>query len=291
MRSLVKIAVAGALLASCGSAFADVAAPSGGNGELVLFVRDLANESRVYARGLGITVDNLLTASQITGDLTKPSNLSPNFADTDTLNFSLASSIGADANLTTFLQGRTNFVWTVMAGDTVGGANLEGGRRYVTTSQVDFTTTASQIANSDLTGSYSQIDGMFTALNGTLDNPAGSSTHADATSASGWQDGWWGESATSSVSATNWFGVAGPNNNNALGGAAHLYLLTGSGAPGAAAFARVYKGLDLTLSNDGTLSSASVGGPQVPLPAAVWLLGSALAGFAGISRRRKLEAV
>ena len=91
MRSLVKIAVAGALLASGATAYADVATPTTGNGELVLFVRDMSNESRVYARGLGITLDQLLTQGQITGDPTKPNSADPpnNFADTDTLTYSL----------------------------------------------------------------------------------------------------------------------------------------------------------------------------------------------------------
>ncbi len=105
MRSLVKIAVAGALLASGATAYADVATPSTGNGELVLFVRDGSNESRVYARGLGITLDQLLTAGQITGDPTKPDPAN-NLADTDTLTFSLPSAIGPDANLSSFLEHR-----------------------------------------------------------------------------------------------------------------------------------------------------------------------------------------
>jgi hypothetical protein len=291
MRSLVKLAVAGALLASTSAAFADATAPGTGNGELVLFVRDLANESRVYARGLGITMDDLLTQAAITGDPTKPANNTPGFADTDTLTYTLPSSITADANLSTFLAGRTNFVWSIIGGDTTGGANAEGARRYVTTSQVDFGTQQSTITNADIVagGSYDNLNGMWVALNGTLDNTAGASTHADAANPSGWQDGWWGEAGTSYTAATNWFGVAGPNNNNALGSAAHLYVVAGSGG-GGSMYARIYKGIDITLSSTGTLSSASVTPPQVPLPAAVWLLGSALVGFAGISRRRKAEA-
>jgi hypothetical protein len=137
MRSLVKIAVAGALLASGATAYADVAQPDSGNGELVLFVRDGSNESRVYARGLGITMDQLLTQAQITGDPTKPNpqDASNNFADTDTLTFSLGSAIGPDANLTQFLSSGSNFQWTIMGGDNQGGQTGEGNRRYVTTTQ------------------------------------------------------------------------------------------------------------------------------------------------------------
>ena len=282
MRSLVKIAVAGALLASGTAAYADVATPSSGNGELVLFVRDLSNESRVYARGLGITLDQLLTASQITGDPTKPNNSDPpnNFADTDTLTFSLASPIGPDANLTSFLGGTTNYSWTIMAGDNQGGAGTEGNRRYVTTTQTDFTTQASTLTNNTIgQGSYNNLETMLSQLNGTLGGAVGS---MDSTTS----DGLWGQAGSSYTGATNWFG-GGPVNDNTLGSSSHFYLLASSGG-GTATLARVYKGLDFTLSTNGTLSSAAgPGGPQVPLPAAVWLFGSALVGLSGIARRRR----
>jgi hypothetical protein len=283
MRSLVKIAVAGALLASGATAYADVATPDTGNGELVLFVRDMSNESRVYARGLGITMDQLLTQAQITGDPTKPNSADPNnnFADTDTLTYSLPAAIGPDANLTAFLGGSTNFVWTIMAGDNVGGQTGEGNRRYVTTTQFDFTTTPSTLTNGQIgQGAYNGLNGMFAQLNGTLAGGVGS---GDSTTS----DGLWGQSTAAYTGATNWFS-AGPVNDNALGSSAHFYLITTAQGGNQANLARVYKGVDFTLSNTGVLSSASAEVPQVPVPAAVWLLGSALVGLTGI-RRRKLE--
>jgi hypothetical protein len=278
MRSLVKIAVAGAMLASGTAAYADVALPSTGNGELVLFVRDLSNEARVYARGLGVTMDQLLTAGQITGDPTKPPNNDPalNFADTDTLTYTLPAPIGPDANLSSFLSAPGNYVWTIMGGDNQGNQGTEGMRRYATTAQVDFETTASGITNGVIgQGSYGNLDGMLGALNGVL---AGANSTA--------VDGQWGQAGTSYTAAQNWFG-GGPFNENALDTAANFYVLATSGG-GALQMARVYKGIDLELSSNGTLSSlAGPGGPEVPLPAAVWLLGSAMVGFAGISRRNR----
>lgn len=277
MRSLVKIAVAGALLASGATAYADVALPSTGNGELVLFVRDTSNETRVYARGLGITMNQLLTSAQIVADPTKPDPNTNNIADTDTLTYSLPSAIGPDANLTAFLAGGSNFVWTIMGGDNQDPAGTEGNRRYVTTTQFDFTTSPSTLTNTQVgNGAYNGLNGMLAQLNGTL---AGANSTA--------VDGLWGQSNQSYTAATNWFG-AGPVNDNAVGSSAHFYLIT-TGTGGTNGLARVYKGVDFTLGLDGTLSSASVGGPQVPVPAAVWLLGSALVGLAGV-RRRKVES-
>lgn len=282
MKSLVKIAVAGALLASGTAAYADVAVPQSGNGELVLFVRDAVDASKVYARGLGIFVNDLLTESQITSDPTKPDPTNPNqFADTDTLTYTLPAPILKDANLNTFLSGGSTYVWGIMAGDNQGTNNAEGTRRYVTTSTVDFTTTVSSLPNSTVgnAGSYGNLQGMLQVLNGALPDEQGSSI------ASG---GLWGQAGTSYTAAPLWFGTAGPSNQIDLGQAAHLYLIT-QGSNNPSQLARVYKGIDITLGLDGTLSSASAGpgGPEVPLPAAVWLLGSALVGFSGISRRRR----
>jgi hypothetical protein len=284
MRTLVKIAVGAALLASGAAAYADVATPSSGNGELVLFVRDTANAGRVYARGLGYTLNDVLSQAAITGDPTKVDS-SNNVADTDTMTFSLpVGGIAADANLSTFLGGDpSHYVWTIMAGDNQGGQTGEGNRRYVTTAQIDYATQASTLTNIQIgTGAFNNLETMLVALNGSLPDGSGTSTPAGA-------DGEWGQSGTSFDGAPSWFG-AGPNNENAIGSAAHFYVLTTGNGGSQQSLARVYKGVDFTLGLNGTLTSASVETPQVPLPAAVWLLGSALAGFAGLSRRRKVEA-
>ena len=168
-----------------------------------------------------------------------------------------------------------------MAGDNTGGQTGEGNRRYVTTTQFDFTTTPSSLTNGMIgQGAYNGLNGMLEQLNGTLGGAVGS---GDSTTT----DGLWGQSNQSYTAATNWFG-AGPVNDNQIGSSAHLYLITTSAGNNQALLARVYKAVDFTLGLDGTLSSESVGAPQVPVPAAVWLLGSALVGLAGV-RRRKAE--
>ena len=78
-------------------------------------------------------------------------------------------------------------------------------------------------------------------------------------------------------------GVAGAD----LGSASNFFMVSSGGGSNALS-SRAFIFNSLTLAADGTLSAAATGGgSEVPVPAAVWLLGSGLAGLAGIGRRRK----
>jgi len=94
-------------------------------------------------------------------------------------------------------------------------------------------------------------------------------------------------------------GINGNQSDASVYSAGAVYVFTRRSAAGAWAQQAYVKasnpqagaefGHVVTLSADGTLSSAAGPGvPQVPVPAAVWLLGSALVGLTGI-RRRKVE--
>jgi hypothetical protein len=263
----------GTALLAGSTAFADVTLPSTGDGELVLFVRDTSNPSRVYARGLGVTLNQVLNESVVTGGAyTGP---------IQQFTYSLPN-VGPDAALASFLAQSGTYSWTIMAGDSVGNNTSGNPRRYLTTTQVDFASNNPGILNSTLGSSYGNLNTLLGDLNGNLPDTAGSSVQPS---------GLWGDPTSSSgSSATDWFGV-GPNNENALGTAANLYILTSSAATGGGTsggqFARVYQAADIVLEANGSLHSVSGSNPpEVPLPAAVWLLGSALAGFAAIGRRR-----
>jgi hypothetical protein len=268
MKSFWKFTALAAVAAGGSLAHADVTPTTAATGsELVLFVRDVSDNAapnRVYARGLGLTVDSLLTAAGAAGAYSGPGSA---------ISFSMPT-IGPDSNLSTFLTGGTNFVWTIMAADTVGSAAFS--QRYVTTTQFDATDPLATLpSNSALRTVWSQLSPLLSDLNGVLPDAPGSSTAVD---------GQWGQTGGAYENASNWF-VGGINNENPLGTAANLYVLTNSSTSNLAA-GRVFAALDVVLSATGELKAAST----VPLPPALFLLGSAFAGLAGVARRKKAAA-
>lgn len=259
LKKVVAIAIAGASALGAMTASADVINTDTGNGELTLFVRN-ETTGDVYARGLQIQLDDILTEGAIqTGDYTGGQANQRNY---------VLPTIGPDANLTSFLGQAGTFTWTIMAGDNTGLVNVTGGKRYLTTTQADLTNGTTVTIN-NLGSSYNSLLTMLNQLNAFLPDTSGSSITSDGQ--------WRQTGATPGSGAGNWYGV-GPSNINDLGSAANLYMLA---APGGSGAARVYQFADVTLQADGTLVSA------VPLPAAFWLLGTGLAGLAGVSRRRK----
>jgi hypothetical protein len=269
MKSLTKIALVSAALAASGGAYADVALPSAGVGQAVLFVK---NETTgvVYARGISLTAEQVAAQGAITSDTYTGSGATP---DTS-LSFALPSSIGPDSNLTAFLGAGGTFSWGLMLGDSSGGLAV-GDKRLISTSVNGITTPSNSAINTSLT----QFNTFVGTLNAVL--PDGSD-NSSVSSGGLWDQAGAGPQAEG---ADIWFSAGlGVNNKVGLGDAAGFYLLTTSGGTTSAA-GRQYLLGQLRLTANGTLESVSGSTPEVPLPPAVWLLGSALAGFAGLRRR------
>ena len=266
LKTVVAIAIAGVSGLGALNASADIVNTDTGNGELTLFVRN-ETTGAVYARGLQIQLNSILTESAIQ---TGPYNAG--VANERT--YVLPQSIGPDAALSSFLGQAGSFTWTIMGGDNTGGATVTGGKRYVTTTQADLTN-GTTVTLSQLSSNFNNLFTMINQINDFLPNTSGSSISSD---------GQWRQTGTvPGAEAGSWYGSS-LNNSNNIGTAANFYLLA---APGRSGAARIYQFADLRLRADGTLESIGAPPAPVPLPAAFWLLGTGLAGLAGVSRRRK----
>jgi len=284
MKTTVRIAVAAAIVAVsavAAPAFADTALPSTGNGEAVLYVRNTLNDT-VYVRGLGETLDQLLTQTQIA---------SSGYNGTPIVESGGIATLLHDAALATFLGASptlANFQWAVLGGDSIftssTGVHNSGELRYLTTTQSTLTGTPG-VTNIGLKSVFGNLEAVTqTPANGAIN----SGVVGDKKSGVGAAGQIW--SPNLSPNPQNWFGN-GLNNVSTLGQTANLYMLATNGlASGTGGQnltqAEVYQFANLTLNSSGDLI-----GTAVPLPAAVWLFGSGLLGLAGIGRRRSVTAV
>lgn len=273
MKSLWKLSAVAAFAIGGTVAQADVTLPgtnTGTGSSLVLFVKDTtvgANPNRVYARDLGLLTDAVLTQAGASGAYAGPGQAIP---------FTLGT-FAPDSNLTAFLGGGTSFVWTIMAADTLGTQAFQ--QRYVTTSQDDVTTLGYVTpTNNTLRSAWSAIAGMYGSLNGALPDVPGSSTPTD---------GQWAQNGGTYENMDSWNG-GGVQAQNNLGQAANFYVFVTSSSANLGA-SRVFAAVDVILSANGTLSAVATA--PVPVPPALYLLGSAIAGLTGVARRKKKAKV
>src|SRR4051812_9638669 len=105
--SLKHVLAVGALAVGSTSAFADISLPNTGNGELAIVVIDQVTQAS-YVRGLGVTLDQIATTSQLqAADATY-------VAGSTTFNIPATINLAADANLQAFLTtaGADSVTWS-----------------------------------------------------------------------------------------------------------------------------------------------------------------------------------
>ena len=288
MKTSIKLAIAGAALLSAAAAnAANVNAyPNASTGSsLVLLVKDtIANT--FYVQDLGATVSQVNSLSTLTS--AGPGQYSADQAVPTTGSLTVPSVFAnfSSTNLNSYLNpgsGTHNFVWNILGGASGNGTNQTGQQSVVTTdvSATNYVDGTSYVVGSDVSGSVSGVTGFFTddLNNATLVNGS-NSVHGlgDANVIYG------------NASLYSFLNSA-ESTNATVGTGQYLFQVTSSAGT---AGANIYKSIGLlTLTSQGTITYAGAdlagGGAPVPIPAAVWLLGSGLMGLAGIGRRRKLQ--
>jgi hypothetical protein len=250
MNMKMKALAAVVAIAAAGSANAAIDMQGTGNGELFFSIRDNTNLTS-YVLDMNVSMDTWTDVSQ---------------------------SWAADATLTSYLStGSGNYSWAVMGGDSTGGGAANG-IRMLSTAAAGMAATWATEKNGGMLG-YANIDTSYlvgvNAVLGTTGTSAAFVT-GDAGYFSTARDTWDNNSPMNAASA-------------GLGGTQSFYYATNSGS--VTAFATKNQTISVTeqlgtwtLATNGDLN---YGVSAVPVPAAVWLLGSALVGLVGVSRRRE----
>jgi hypothetical protein len=262
MKNLVKLGVAGSLaLGAAVTAHASIVVPSssGSTGDVILFA-DVFNGTTLvnaYAGDTGVTVDSIGGGTRPTGTF-------------------------LDSNLSTFLASATAGTTVIWALE--GGGGHAGPAPYlVSTASAAQVATNPKLPFGNQTGSTLQSWGGGLAsqlgnINGLINGPGTSITINNDTQASG--TGFNPFALGADVS--NWYGGTTPISTSGLGTSANFYLVSAASQAVGATAAQTEL-FTATLSASG-LTFANL--TAVPIPAAVWLLGSGLLGFAGVMRRK-----
>ena len=269
MNTVLKVSAASALALAGVAAHASIASPSSGSSDAILFaeVVNAAGTAAVasYAGDTGVSISSLTSA--ISGSTTYLAG-DPN----------LAKLFAADT------AGSGDTVWfAVLGGQYTGPATTSnfktpGVAQYVTTTNNN-NTNALSISNNSTLVKYSGINGDINTIN----TNSGGASSIEGTSPP--TAGVWDVTNTSGLAY--WDGGA-TSNGNAIGAAENLYYVT-AGVGGA-----VSTKVSYTVEGTASLSAAGLvlagnPPPAVPLPPAIWLLGSGLLGLTGVARR-KLKA-
>lgn len=267
MKLKLKLVFAAMTFVATAPAFAAIAPGSTGNGELFMSVYDGSTQTS-YVRDLGVDMNTFIANGSTPGY---------------SLHYAADSLLTSTFNLAT----NSNLLWNVAALDSVASTAPYIGQRYLSTSN---TPTASFIGvqtNSTL-ANFTTADNYVTANNGlvgdfnnaiNVSNVAHGASDGLAYFGSGFKNNWNTNAKFDSTAAVgtslNFFSLT-PSSNSGLGKATVTQFASAAG------------NASWLLDSKGTLSYSVPA--AVPLPAAVWLLGSGLIGMVSVARRKSTKS-
>ncbi len=272
MNTIAKLGVAGALSLSYVSAHAAFVSPTSTSpGDVLLFAEVLNSSGAVigsYAGDTGVAVSSGVTSASI--------------------------SASSDANLQSLLTlgaGAGNTIeWAVMGGGGVDpngstAYGLPGKSAFVTTLSVAGSLTANGITGVNLPkwsfmGGLPSTTGTVPKINTNLANLGQTSATSIFGTVAATAGIW--DTTVLQNGVQNWYSNGTATAVTGLGSSA-LYFVTGAGVSSPVVVSTLG-----TASLSATGFSFTSGQAAVPLPAAIWLLGSGLLGLAGVGRRKAI---
>jgi hypothetical protein len=268
MNTIARISVAGALALGGAAANASIAQPSTGASDLILFAE----------------VVNSTTGAEVASYAGDTSVLAPAY------NGSLTAGVtnAGDANLAALFAADgagDSIVYSVQGGYVTSTAT---GKQSKTAGVANFASTSPNPSTTGLGGTVGGSMPNFAAvLSNTIStlnvNFAGGKSVEGANPATA---GVWDVNATTGIAF--WAANGGPTAVTYGSGAQTLYGVTANGSSTANVTETTLGTVELTAA--GLVFAPSGTPPTVPLPPAVWLLGSGLLGLAGIARRKSATA-
>jgi hypothetical protein len=279
LKTAVMAALAvGAAVASAGAQAATISITSptiGNSSQLVFWVNDVSN-STTYADVLTQTVGSVFTA---------PGNGAAGTVNTYTGSSNFSLGVGGDSSLVSFINAANAAGQTLQYGIT-GGASTNSGAG---TNTIVATGTGPGAASDSFGIAKASLPNAIGAAGWSGDVSSLSAQTTDGSGFNATLSGIIGTPQSKSGTAVQYYGYYPDQANLALNQSATLYAITnqqGASFPNGVSFALgtvslTGSGASLDLSFTGNGSP-----PPVPLPAAVWLLGSGLLGLAGVARRR-----